>query len=71
MKTNTLKFLKSKIEERVPKSNELIELSGLIKEVDGNKLTIDIFAISLTEYDNFSGSTSGSDFNIPITIDIG
>lgn len=65
-----LKYIKSTICKRIPKEFEWIKLEGLIEKIDGNKLTIKITDIDLTEYDHFSGSTSNSDFNIPITINI-
>ena len=71
MNSKNLDFIKSQIGKRIPKINEWIKLEGLIEKVDGNKLTINIASIRLTEDDNFSGSTSGYEFCIPITIDIG
>ena len=59
----------SNIHKRQPRPNEGINLSGIIEKINGNKLTINIVSITLTEI-TFSGSTSGSEFNIPITIDL-
>jgi hypothetical protein len=66
-----LEWIDEQVKRRLPTSGEWIKLEGLIRKVDGNKLTIDIVCIRLTDHCLFTGSTSGSEFNVPITIDIG
>lgn len=65
-----LGYTKTTINRRLPKKSEWIKLEGLVEEIVGDKLTINIASICLTENDRFSGSTSGSEFSIPITINI-
>ena len=65
-----LKFVRTDISKRLPTKNTWINLQGLIRNVEDNRLLITICDIRISENDNSSSSLSGSDFNIPIEIEI-